>query len=45
MYFTFDFVIRLNSLKHVSNPTEKTVSIHAVHFVSIKHVIHLMEPV
>ena len=45
MYFTFDFVIRLNLLKHVSNPTEKTVSIHAVHFVSIKHVIHLTEPV
>ena len=45
MYVTYDFVSKHILLKHVPNPTEKTVSIHAVHFVSIKHVIHLTEPV
>ena len=45
MYFTYDFESRHNFFKHVPNPTEKTVSIHAVHTVSIKHVIHLTEPV
>ena len=34
-----------NLLKHVPNPMEKTVSIHAVHTVSTKRVIHLTEPV
>ena len=39
------FLISYVVLQRVPNPMEKTVSIHAVLTVSIKHVIHLTEPV